>query len=179
MPYSQGRFAASQDRSSARSSCCWGVAVRSIRVPRSAGRGARRASMTHASGSGLAPALYALARWTSTSRTTKKLSDKRPRRCSIRVPGWTGCARRAKGPSGSTGNCGLGWPSRDGPAVELPEASGGLGMGFVEVAVLCEQLGRHLAPVPFAGTVLALGALDRASGLRGTTWWSACRVAMR
>jgi alkylation response protein AidB-like acyl-CoA dehydrogenase len=49
-------------------------------------------------------------------------------------------------------------------AVERPEASGGLGMGFVEVAVLCEQVGRHLAPVPFAGTVLALEAIASVSG---------------
>jgi alkylation response protein AidB-like acyl-CoA dehydrogenase len=41
------------------------------------------------------------------------------------------------------------------PAVELPEAAGGLGLGLVETVVLCEQLGRHLAPVPFLGTVLA------------------------
>ena len=52
-------------------------------------------------------------------------------------------------------------------AVERPEASGGLGMGFVELAVLCEQLGSHLAPVPFIGTVLALGALDRAVASQG------------
>jgi alkylation response protein AidB-like acyl-CoA dehydrogenase len=45
-------------------------------------------------------------------------------------------------------------------AVERREDSGGLGMGFVEVAVLCEQIGRHLAPVPFAGTVLALHAIE-------------------
>jgi len=51
--------------------------------------------------------------------------------------------------------------------VERAEATGGLGMGFVEVAVLCEQLGRHLAPVPFIGTVLTLGALDRASSKQG------------
>jgi alkylation response protein AidB-like acyl-CoA dehydrogenase len=48
--------------------------------------------------------------------------------------------------------------------VELPEESGGLGMGFVEVAVLLEELGRHAAPAPFASTVLALAAL------RGTEW---------
>ena len=47
-------------------------------------------------------------------------------------------------------------------AIERPEASGGLGMGFVEVAVLSEQIGRHLAPVPFAGTVLALHAIETA-----------------
>jgi len=47
-------------------------------------------------------------------------------------------------------------------AVELPEAVGGLGLGLVETVVLCEQLGRHVAPVPFLGTVLASGALASA-----------------
>ncbi len=47
-------------------------------------------------------------------------------------------------------------------AVELSEEGGGLGLGSVEVSVLAEQLGAHLAPVPFLGTVLAAGALDRA-----------------
>ncbi|MGP8059963.1 MAG: acyl-CoA dehydrogenase family protein [Acidimicrobiales bacterium] len=44
-------------------------------------------------------------------------------------------------------------------AVERPEADGGLGLGMVEVAVLCEALGRHTAPAPFLSTVLALDAL--------------------
>jgi len=48
------------------------------------------------------------------------------------------------------------------PAVECPADAGGLGLGMVEVVVLAEQLGRHLAPVPFLGTVLAGGALARA-----------------
>ncbi len=48
------------------------------------------------------------------------------------------------------------------PAVERADADGGLGLGLVEVAVLCEALGRHLAPVPFAGTVVAHGALTAA-----------------
>jgi alkylation response protein AidB-like acyl-CoA dehydrogenase len=48
------------------------------------------------------------------------------------------------------------------PAVERSAEAGGLGLGFVEVAVLCEQLGRHLAPVPFTGTVVAHGALAAA-----------------
>ena len=46
--------------------------------------------------------------------------------------------------------------------VERPEAAGGLGMGMVEVAVLCEQLGRRTAPAPFLGTVLAMAALQQA-----------------
>jgi len=48
--------------------------------------------------------------------------------------------------------------------IEQPEAAGGLDMGFVELAVLLEELGRHAAPAPFASTVLALAAL------RGTAW---------
>jgi alkylation response protein AidB-like acyl-CoA dehydrogenase len=46
--------------------------------------------------------------------------------------------------------------------VELDEADGGLGLGGVEVAVLAEEIGRHVAPAPFVPAVLALGALRRA-----------------
>ncbi len=48
--------------------------------------------------------------------------------------------------------------------VDVPEASGGLGLGFVEAVVLMEQVGRHVAPAPFHQTVLALSALA------GTRW---------
>jgi alkylation response protein AidB-like acyl-CoA dehydrogenase len=44
-------------------------------------------------------------------------------------------------------------------SVEVAEAAGGLGLGFVEVAVLAEEVGRHNAPVPFVPTVLARSAL--------------------
>ncbi len=47
-------------------------------------------------------------------------------------------------------------------AVEVPEDRGGLGLGTVEIAVLLEEIGRHVAPAPFAATLLALGALERA-----------------
>jgi alkylation response protein AidB-like acyl-CoA dehydrogenase len=47
-------------------------------------------------------------------------------------------------------------------AVEVAEERGGLGLGTVEVAVLLEEIGRHVAPAPFASTLLALGALARA-----------------
>jgi len=43
-------------------------------------------------------------------------------------------------------------------AVERAEPDG-LGLGMVEVAVLCEQVGRRIAPAPFAGTILCMGAL--------------------
>ncbi len=48
-------------------------------------------------------------------------------------------------------------------AIEVPDGAGGLGLGLVEVAVLCEQVGRHCSPAPFRSSVLALGALRRAA----------------
>src|SRR5690349_12718500 len=42
----------------------------------------------------------------------------------------------------------LGWP-----ALTIPEDHGGLGLGFVELAVLAEELGRVIAPGPFMATV--------------------------
>jgi alkylation response protein AidB-like acyl-CoA dehydrogenase len=45
-------------------------------------------------------------------------------------------------------------------AIELPEDEGGLGLGLVEVAVLCEELGRRLVAAPFLPSVVALGALS-------------------
>ena len=45
-------------------------------------------------------------------------------------------------------------------ALELPEDEGGLGLGLVEVAVLCEEIGRRLVAAPFLPSVVALGALS-------------------
>ena len=45
--------------------------------------------------------------------------------------------------------------------IEVAEAQGGVGLGAVEVAVLCEELGRHAAPAPFVSTVLAIDAFER------------------
>jgi alkylation response protein AidB-like acyl-CoA dehydrogenase len=41
----------------------------------------------------------------------------------------------------------------DWPALAIPEEQGGLGMGFVEVAIVAEELGRAVAPGPFLATV--------------------------
>jgi alkylation response protein AidB-like acyl-CoA dehydrogenase len=46
-------------------------------------------------------------------------------------------------------------------AIDVPVDEGGLGLGTVELSVLAEQLGRHVAPVPFVGTVSAAAALRR------------------
>ena len=44
--------------------------------------------------------------------------------------------------------CELGWPG-----VALPDAYGGLGMGYLELCVLAEELGRVVAPVPFSSSI--------------------------
>ncbi|TML58828.1 MAG: acyl-CoA dehydrogenase family protein, partial [Actinobacteria bacterium] len=41
----------------------------------------------------------------------------------------------------------LGWP-----ALLVPESAGGVGLGFVELAVLAEEAGRTLTPGPFLAT---------------------------
>jgi acyl-CoA dehydrogenase len=46
----------------------------------------------------------------------------------------------------------LGWPG-----IVLPESVGGLGLGYAELAVVLEEIGKGLAPEPFLSTVL-LGA---------------------
>jgi alkylation response protein AidB-like acyl-CoA dehydrogenase len=51
-------------------------------------------------------------------------------------------------------------------AVAVPEDQGGLGLGWVEVAVLTAEVGRHTAPVPFLPTTVALAALCRAGSHR-------------
>ena len=48
----------------------------------------------------------------------------------------------------------LGWPG-----IAVPEAMGGLGLGTVELAVLLEQTGAHVAPTPFLQEALTLAAL--------------------
>ncbi|MFZ0249476.1 MAG: acyl-CoA dehydrogenase family protein [Acidimicrobiales bacterium] len=58
-------------------------------------------------------------------------------------------------------------------AIELPEDDGGLGLGMVELAVLCEEIGRRLVAAPFLPTIVALGAVctDAARADAGTKEW--------
>jgi alkylation response protein AidB-like acyl-CoA dehydrogenase len=53
----------------------------------------------------------------------------------------------------------LGWTG-----LHLPEAVGGEGFGFAELAVVVEELGRALAPAPFLPTVWASAAIQTADG---------------
>lgn len=52
----------------------------------------------------------------------------------------------------------------DWPAVGLPESVGGLGLGFVEVGILVEELGRVAAPAPYLATVTQLVPALREAG---------------
>jgi alkylation response protein AidB-like acyl-CoA dehydrogenase len=58
-------------------------------------------------------------------------------------------------------------------AIELPEEESGLGLGMVELAVLCEEIGRRLVAAPFLPSIVALGALcgDVARSDEGTQEW--------
>lgn len=46
--------------------------------------------------------------------------------------------------------------------IAVPEADGGVGLGAVELAILLEEVGRHVAPAPFTPTVLAIDVFSRA-----------------
>ena len=55
--------------------------------------------------------------------------------------------------------CAQGWPG-----IAVPESAGGIGLGWVEAAVLLESVGAHLAPAPILGQMVALDALVDAAG---------------
>ena len=60
----------------------------------------------------------------------------------------------------------LGWPG-----IAVAEEHGGQGLGAVELAILCEELGRSVAPVPFLPTVLAATLIEHAgSGEQRARW---------
>jgi len=60
----------------------------------------------------------------------------------------------------------LGWPG-----IAVAETYGGQGLGAVELAVLCEELGRSLAPVPFLGSVMAATLIEHAGSEEQRERW--------
>jgi alkylation response protein AidB-like acyl-CoA dehydrogenase len=52
----------------------------------------------------------------------------------------------------------------DWPALTVPEDAGGIGLGFVELAVVLEELGRVVAPGPFVPTVALFAPAIRECG---------------
>src|SRR5471032_3026583 len=52
--------------------------------------------------------------------------------------------------------CELGWPG-----IAIDEQFGGQGLGQIELSILCEELGRVLAPVPFLPSVMAAAIIEQ------------------
>jgi alkylation response protein AidB-like acyl-CoA dehydrogenase len=50
----------------------------------------------------------------------------------------------------------LGWPG-----IAISEQYGGQGLGQIELSILCEELGRVLAPVPFLGSAMAATVIEQ------------------
>jgi alkylation response protein AidB-like acyl-CoA dehydrogenase len=61
---------------------------------------------------------------------------------------------------------GLGWPG-----IAVAEEHGGQGLGPVELAILCEELGRSIAPVPFLPSVLAATLIEQAGSASQQERW--------
>jgi alkylation response protein AidB-like acyl-CoA dehydrogenase len=62
--------------------------------------------------------------------------------------------------------CELGWPG-----ITVAAEHGGQGLGRVELSILCEELGRAVAPVPFLPSVLAATILEQAGSPEQCERW--------
>jgi alkylation response protein AidB-like acyl-CoA dehydrogenase len=62
--------------------------------------------------------------------------------------------------------CELGWPG-----IAISEENGGQGLGRIELSILCEELGRVLAPVPFLPTVLASTLIEHSGSPEQREAW--------
>ncbi|HEV2922839.1 MAG TPA: acyl-CoA dehydrogenase family protein [Solirubrobacteraceae bacterium] len=60
----------------------------------------------------------------------------------------------------------LGWPG-----IAVGEDHGGQGLGRIELSILCEELGRALAPVPFLPSVLAATLIEHAGSPEQRDRW--------
>ncbi len=62
--------------------------------------------------------------------------------------------------------CELGWPG-----IAIAEEQGGQGLGRIELSILCEELGRALAPVPFLPSVMAATLIEHAGSAEQRESW--------
>jgi alkylation response protein AidB-like acyl-CoA dehydrogenase len=62
--------------------------------------------------------------------------------------------------------CELGWPG-----IAIAEENGGQGLGTIELSILCEELGRTLAPVPFLPSVMAACVIEQAGSPEQRERW--------
>ena len=63
------------------------------------------------------------------------------------------CGRARRVGDTSTRHCGRRWRVSGGPGLSVPEEQGGSGMGFLDEAILFEELGYGLYPGPYFSTV--------------------------
>jgi alkylation response protein AidB-like acyl-CoA dehydrogenase len=62
--------------------------------------------------------------------------------------------------------CELGWPG-----IAISEEHGGQGLGAIELSILCEELGRALAPVPFLPSAMAACVIEQAGSPQQRERW--------
>src|SRR6204780_5444296 len=62
--------------------------------------------------------------------------------------------------------CELGWPG-----IAISEDNGGQGLGTIELSILCEELGRSLAPVPFLASTMAACVIEQAGSPEQRERW--------
>jgi alkylation response protein AidB-like acyl-CoA dehydrogenase len=62
--------------------------------------------------------------------------------------------------------CELGWPG-----IAIAEENGGQGLGTIELSILCEELGRSLAPVPFLASAMAACVIEHAGSPEQRERW--------
>jgi len=62
--------------------------------------------------------------------------------------------------------CELGWPG-----IAISEENGGQGLGTIELSILCEELGRVLAPVPFLPSAMAACVIEQAGSPEQRKRW--------
>src|SRR5438445_3812835 len=60
----------------------------------------------------------------------------------------------------------LGWPG-----IAVGEEHGGQGLGSVELSILCEELGRSLAAVPFLPSAMACALIEHAGNSEQRERW--------
>jgi alkylation response protein AidB-like acyl-CoA dehydrogenase len=60
----------------------------------------------------------------------------------------------------------LGWPG-----IAISEEYGGGGLGVIELSILCEELGRSLAPVPFLPSVMAAAVIEHGGSPEQRAHW--------
>jgi alkylation response protein AidB-like acyl-CoA dehydrogenase len=62
--------------------------------------------------------------------------------------------------------CELGWPG-----IAIGEEHGGQGLGMIELSILCEELGRCVAPVPFLGSTMAASVIEHGGSPEQCARW--------